>query len=190
MDLLWNFVMNSILLGIGLAADAFSVSVVNGISHPKLKTSKACEMAGLFAFFQALMPMTGWFLVHALMKYFQIFQEILPKISQGFLIYLGLRIILESNKSGDPEDAPVELTAKELLVQAVATSIDALLVGFTIAEYSFTGALVCSMIIALVTFILCFIGVHFGRKLGIRFAGRACIYSGLLLIIMALRKLL
>ena len=71
MDLTFTFFMNSILLGIGLAMDAFSVSLANGLNEPKMKKRKMCFVAGIFAFFQALMPMIGWVCVHTLLGYFK-----------------------------------------------------------------------------------------------------------------------
>lgn len=188
MVVLWKFIVHSVFLGVGLAADAFSVSVANGINYPKLKVSKVTKIAGMYAVFQALMPMTGWFLTHTIMNYFRTFQHILPKVSKLFLLYLGFKMILDSRKSQDLEDEVDGLSNKELLVQAVATSIDALLVGFAIASYNVVGALVCSLLVAGVTFILCLFGVHFGKELGLRLAGRTSILSGVILIVIALKS--
>lgn len=185
---LGKFVVNSLLLGVGLAADAFSVSVANGINYPKLKLSKVTKIAGMYAVFQALMPMTGWLLTHTLLNYFQAFQKIIPKISKLFLLYLGFKMILDSRQSQDLEDEVEGLSDKELLVQAIATSIDALLIGFAISSYPVIGAVVCSMLIAMVTFILCFFGVHFGKEVGLRLAGRASVMSGIILILIALKS--
>lgn len=183
-----NFLVNSAMLGVGLAADAFSVSVVNGIRYPHMRVSKALLIAGTFAFFQALMPLSGWLLTHSLMEHFRSFQRLLPWISQFFLLYLGLRMILESNSEEAEDCKSAELTLSGLLVQAVATSIDALLVGFSIASYSCFTALLCSLIIAAVTFCLCFPGVHWGKSLGLKLAGKASILSGAVLIIIAARN--
>ena len=188
MEPLWNFITNSVLLGVGLAADAFSVSVVNGIKYPHLKKSKAVEIAGMFAFFQALMPMTGWFMAHSIMNYFQTFQKALPMVSKVFLLYLGCRVILESVDPRPKTSDSACLTMKELLIQAVATSVDALLIGFTIASYSVFRALICSGIIAAVTFVICYCGVHCGKELGLKLVGKASFVSGLILIFIALRN--
>ena len=187
MEPILNFFINSVLLGVGLAADAFSVSVVNGINHPYLKRSKAVEIAGMFAFFQALMPMTGWFMAHTIMNYFKTFQRTLPLISKIFLLYLGCSIILESIFPKKCNTESVGLTMRELLIQAVATSIDALLIGFTIASYGLFKALTCSIIIATVTFIICYFGVHCGKELGLKLVGKASFVSGLILIFIALK---
>ena len=185
MDLMWLFVINSILLGVGLAADAFSVSVVDGIKCPHIACSKAFLIAGLFAFFQALMPMTGWFLTNRIMEYFKVIQPLLPWISRFFLLYLGFRMILDSREKKSSDLREVAPTMRELLFQAVATSIDALLVGFAIAAYSLPKAFSCSIIIALVTFVICFIGVHCGKALGLKLAGKAGFVGGMVLILIA-----
>ena len=180
-----SFLVSSAMLGVGLAADAFSVSVVNGIRSPHMRLSRAVIIAGTFAFFQFLMPMAGWFLTHSLMEHFKLFRRLLPWISQFFLLYLGLRMILDGNPEADPDRDPPRLTAGGLLVQAVATSIDALLVVFTIASYSFPLAALCSLIVAAVTFGLCLPGVHWGKRLGLRLADKASLLSGVVLILIA-----
>ena len=185
MKALYIFLINSVLLGAGLAADAFSVSVVNGINYPELKHSKAVKIAGTYAFFQALMPMAGWFMTNKIIKYFQVIAKLVPRISQFFLLYLGFKMILESFGSSVDNEAIKSLTAGELFVQAIATSVDALLIGFTIAPYDFVKALVCSLIIAGVTFFLCFLGVQWGKQLGLKLAGKATILGGIVLIFIA-----
>ena len=71
MEISFGFLFNSILLGFGLAMDAFSVSLANGLNEPNMKKRKMCFVAGIFAFFQALMPMIGWVCVHTLLGYFK-----------------------------------------------------------------------------------------------------------------------
>lgn len=185
MEVLWVFLTNSILLGVGLAADAFSVSVVNGINYPHIKYSKAAKIAGLFAFFQALMPMTGWFLTNTIMKYFHVFQKFLPWVSQIFLFGLGVNMILDKKKE-ESKIEKIRLTEKEVIIQGIATSIDALLVGLTIAQFRFLKAMICSNIIAGVTFVLCFLGIHWGKKVGLKLAGKATLFGGFVLILIAL----
>lgn len=186
MNKVWGFLINSILLGFGLAADAFSVSVVNGIRYPHMKPSRTALMAGTFSAFQALMPMGGWFLTRTLLHHFQKFRHFLPWVSQFFLLYLGIRMILDSKPEPSDRAAPAHLTGSVLLFQAVATSIDALLVGFTIAAYPIFPALLCALIIASVTLVLCFLGGRWGRALGLSLAGKASVLSGIILILIAL----
>ena len=176
------FFFNSVLLGVGLAMDAFSVSLANGLNEPAMKRRKMCGIAGVFAFFQALMPMTGWICVHTVVQYFKAFEKFIPWIALILLVFIGGKMLIEGmkNRDGDAEKAGVGFAA--LLVQGVATSIDALSVGFTIAEYGFVMALVSALIIAAVTFVICTAGLMIGKKFGTKFANKATIFGGVILI--------
>lgn len=179
----FTFFLNSILLGVGLAMDAFSVSLANGLNEPCMRKRRMCKIAGIFGFFQALMPMLGWICVHTIVQYFKAFEKMIPWIALGLLCYIGGKMLWEGiqNKEEDPCAKP-GVTFNELLVQGVATSIDALSVGFTIAGYNFAYALLCAIIIALVTFIICMGGLYIGKKAGTKLAGKAEILGGLILI--------
>ena len=180
----WNllFFFNSALLGVGLAMDAFSVSLANGLNEPGMRRRKMCGIAGVFAGFQALMPMTGWVCVHTIVRYFRSFEKWVPWIALTLLLYIGGKMLLDGirNKEEDVENAGVGIGA--LMIQGVATSIDALSVGFTIAEYEFPMALVCALIIAAVTFIICIGGLILGRRFGTRLGSKASILGGIILI--------
>ena len=176
------FFFNSLLLGVGLAMDAFSVSLANGLNEPKMKKNKMCGVAGLFAGFQALMPMIGWICVHMIVQYFQAFQKCIPWIALVLLLFIGGKMLLEGIKNKDGEVEKPEVGLAALFVQGVATSIDALSVGFTISEYGPFMAIVCALIIAVVTFIICMAGLFIGKKVGTRLAGKANILGGLILI--------
>lgn len=180
----WNFVFffNSVLLGVGLAMDAFSVSLANGLNEPKMKKNKMCGVAGVFAGFQALMPMIGWICVHMIVQYFQAFQKCIPWIALMLLVFIGGKMLLEGIKNKDGEVEKPEVGLAALFVQGVATSIDALSVGFTISEYGPFMAIVCALIIAVVTFIICMAGLFIGKKVGTRLAGKANILGGVILI--------
>lgn len=184
----WNalFFFNSVLLGIGLAMDAFSVSLANGLHEPDMKKKKMCGVAGVFAFFQAVMPMAGWICVHTVIQYFRMFEKFIPWIALVLLLFIGGKMLMEGIKSqnGEMEKPKVGLAA--LLVQGVATSIDALSVGFAIAEYGFAMAIVCALIIAAVTFVVCMVGLIIGKKFGTKFSGRAAILGGVILIVIGL----
>ena len=184
----WSFVFffNSVLLGVGLAMDAFSVSLANGLNEPSMKQGKLCGIAGVFAFFQALMPMIGWICVHTIVQHFKSFETLIPWIALILLLFIGGKMLIEGikNKESDEEHTDVGLAA--LLVQGVATSIDALSVGFTISDYGFVMALVCSLVIAAVTFIICMAGLFIGRKFGTKLAGKASILGGAILVFIGL----
>ncbi len=184
----WNalFFFNSVLLGVGLAMDAFSVSMANGLNEPTMKKGKMCCVAGVFAFFQALMPMIGWVCVHTILEHFQAFEKFIPWIALLMLGYVGGKMLQDGIKNNNEEtDSPsVGLTA--LLIQGIATSIDALSVGFTIAEYGFVMALVSALIIAAVTFVICMVGLEVGKKFGTKLSNKATILGGVILLAIGL----
>lgn len=184
----WNllFFFNSVLLGIGLAMDAFSVSLADGLSEPSMKKKKMCGIAGVFAFFQAAMPMIGWVCVHTALRYFKAFEKYIPWVALALLLFIGGKMLLEGlrNESNEIENPKVDAAA--LLIQGVATSIDALSVGFTIAEYGLVMAIVCALIIAAVTFVICMAGLIIGKKFGTKFSSKAAVLGGVILIVIGL----
>ena len=177
-----SFLVKSFLLGVGLAMDAFSVSLANGLNEPKMKKGKMCGIAGVFALFQALMPMIGWICVHTVLQYFQMFEKFIPWIALILLAFIGGKMLLEGIKGGDEEEEKVGVGFGALLVQGVATSIDALSVGFTISEYGLIMAIVCAAIIAVVTFAICMAGLGIGKKFGTKLSNKAAIFGGVILI--------
>ena len=180
------FYINSILLGIGLAMDAFSVSLADGLSEPKMKNSKMSFIAGLFAFFQALMPMIGWICVHTVVKYFEKLQIFIPFIALALLSYIGIKMLVDGIKNKECENECCKLCMKTLLIQALATSIDALSVGFTIASHTLAEAIVSVLIIGTVTFMICMAGIFIGKKFGTALSGKASIFGGVILIAIGL----
>ena len=175
-------IVNSILLGVGLAMDAFSVSIADGLNEPKMKKGKFFSIAGVFAFFQALMPLTGWICVHTVIKYFKIFEKFIPWIALILLVFIGMKMIIEAVRNNGKEEVAGVLTIRLLIVQGIATSIDALSAGFTIAEYGILSALLCAGIISVVTFIICIVGLLIGKKVGDKLSTKAQIFGGIILI--------
>ena len=186
MDASFVFIVNSMLLGVGLAMDAFSVSLANGLSEPKMGKGRMCAIAGVFAFFQAAMPMIGWLCVHTVLEHFRMMTKFVPWIALALLAYIGGSMLIEGIRNKDCAEEGCAVGAVQLFMQGVATSIDALSVGFTIAEYGFVSALACALIISLVTFIICMAGLMIGRKFGTCLAGRANILGGVILIAIGL----
>ena len=181
----FGFFVQNILMGIGLAMDAFSVSVANGLNEPCMKKGKMLGIAGMFAFFQALMPMIGWICVHTVVQYFESFEKFIPWIALFLLLYIGGSMLMEGIKGGEEEELK-GVGLKALLIQGIATSIDALSVGFTIVDYGFMMAFVCSVIIAIVTFFICFGGLEIGKQVGTKLSGKAAILGGVILIFIGL----
>ena len=184
----WNFVFffNSILLGVGLAMDAFSVSLANGLNETGMKKKKMLGVAGVFALFQAAMPMIGWICVSTIAQYFSAFEKFIPWIALALLGFIGGKMLYESIKNKEGEEAKPAVKLGALLVQGVATSIDALSVGFTIAGYSIFEALLACLIIGVVTFGICFAGILIGKKAGTKLANKAGILGGIILIVIGL----
>jgi len=184
----WNilFFFNSVLLGVGLAMDAFSVSLANGLNEPHMSRLRIVGIGGGFGALQALWPMSGWPSVNTPVQYFRAFEKLIPWIALALLGFIGGKMLIEGIRGGGDDDAAPRLGLGALLVQGVATSIDALSVGFTIAEYDWLMALVCSLIIAAVTLCICLGGLVLGRKFGMRLAGRAQILGGAILIFIGL----
>lgn len=179
MDL--EFFIVSIMFGFGLAMDAFSVSLANGMNEKRMKLGRMCTIAGVFAFFQALMPLIGWVCVHTILEYFHGFSKFIPYIALVLLSFIGGKMIYEGvTKDCDCEDCAVGLGA--LAVQGIATSIDALSVGLDIGDYNFFEALACAVVIAIVTFIICMIGVWAGKKFGNMLSNKATVFGGVILV--------
>lgn len=183
------FYVNSILLGVGLAMDAFSVSVANGLNEPCMKRKKILGIALVFAIFQALMPMIGWICVHTIVEKFKAFESFIPWIALILLTYIGFNMIKEGREKGNTcscECGGDAIKIGALMLQGVATSIDALSVGFTIASHTLIQALICALIIAVVTFGICVLGVIIGKKVGMKFCGKANLFGGIILLIIGL----
>lgn len=176
------FFTNSILLGIGLAMDAFCVSTANGLNEPSMKTKKLFDIAGVFATFQALMPILGWVCIHTVVEHFKAFEKFIPWIALVLLCYIGGKMLFDGIKCNSECPEPVKLGISSLLAQGIATSIDALSVGFTIADYDFFSALMCALIIAVVTFGICSAGLIIGKKFGTALSNKAQLLGGVILI--------
>lgn len=186
MNLGFAFFFNSILLGIGLAMDAFSVSLANGLNEPKMKTGRMGVVAGVFSLFQCAMPLIGWICVSTVAQYFKAFEICIPWIALILLCYIGGKMLIEGIRSKDEAQEAAAVGFGALMVQGVATSIDALSVGFTIADYHFAEALLACVLIGVVTFFICFAGLAIGKKAGTKLAGKAGIFGGAILIFIGL----
>lgn len=177
------FLFNSTLLGVGLAMDAFSVSMANGLNEPHMRRRRMALIAGVFAGFQFLMPMIGWFCVHTIARLFQAFEKYIPWIALILLLYIGGKMLLDGLRPQNDEGDTPRVGFAGLMIQGIATSIDALSVGFTIVDYDFPMAFVCSLIIAVVTFVICVAGCRLGKTFGTRLAGKSQILGGCILIV-------
>ena len=186
-----KLIINAILLGVGLAMDAFSVSVATGLAEPFMEKSRVLKIAGTFAGFQFAMPMIGWFCVHAAAERFEAFQKYIPWIAFVLLVAIGGKMIVDAVRSRKEEDIDAaEMSGRKLFVLGIATSIDALSVGFAIAEHNTVMAFVTSIIIGVVTLAICAAGLVLGKRLGERFTDKAGIFGGIILILIGLEILI
>lgn len=198
-------VFNSIMLGVGLAMDAFSVSLANGFADSKMNKSRRVQIAFTYAAFQFAMPVIGWFLVHNAVNFFEGFQKFIPWIALILLAIIGGNLLLEGildkraerrctgngdcmgctvkdcRKYGIDPDAGA-ISNKVLMLQGIATSIDALSVGFTVSSYNAAQVLISALIIGAVTYVICYVGLKLGIKFGTKLASNAKILGGLILI--------
>ncbi|MDE5546779.1 MAG: manganese efflux pump MntP family protein [Anaeroplasmataceae bacterium] len=183
---MWIFILNSILLGVGLTMDAFSVSIADGLNEPNMKKAKMVGIASTFAIFQFAMPMIGWLCVHTIVEKFNVFRYAIPWIALALLCFIGGKMIFENIKSRKHLEEEKNTTKKlgfiDLLIQGIATSIDALSVGFTIADYDLIKAIIACSIIGVVTLGFCIIGLFFGKKISSKFSSYAELIGGIILI--------
>lgn len=178
-------ILEVVLVAIGLAMDAFAVSVCKGLSMKKMNWKKAIIVGLYFGIFQALMPVIGYFLGTT-------FESLVTKIDHwiafGLLAIIGINMLKEAFDK-DEEDRNDQVDFKTMVVLAIATSIDALAVGITFAFLNI-NLLMATLIIGLITFVVCVIGVKIGNKFGDKYEKKAEIFGGVILILMGLKILL
>ncbi len=168
-----------LFLALSLSADAFAVAVATGISQKSIKISEAIKMAFSFWFFQALMPIIGFFLASIFSEYITSYDH---WIAFFLLWYIGWNMIYEWWKWNDEtiEEKNV-FGLKSLITLGIATSIDALAVGVSLTA-STQDILFPALMIGLVTFLFSYLGVEFGKKWGNHVGSRSEIIGGLILI--------
>ena len=185
-----SFIINSIILGVGLAMDAFSVSLADGLRYPHLRLLDRLKIAAVFGGFQFFMPVLGWVLVNLAGSLFVRIRPFIPWIGFFILVYLGIKMFAEGVgelRGKNTDMSPGSVGGRQLVSQGLATSIDALSVGFVIASYTFLGALFASLIIGVVTFVLCVIGIVIGGRFGVRYSYASALIGGIILIFIGIR---
>ena len=183
------FIVNSAALGVGLAMDAFSVSLANGLREPRMGRARMCSIAGVYAFFQYLMPILGWLCVRFIVEIFSYLEKMVPWIALLLLLFIGGKMLMEGLKERNEREQDTDrqgLSGAELLIQGIATSVDALSVGFTIERYGFALANAAALIIGAVTFVICLGGLEIGKRAGTRLAWKASVLGGCILILIGL----
>lgn len=182
------FFINSVLLGIALSMDAFSISLANGLRESNMRAGRMCMIAGVFGIFHTGLPLIGWVVVHTAVQYLHAIEPFIPWIALLLLVYIGGGMVwgVLRGDDEDEENDTKQLSFGALLAQVCAASIDALSVGFTISSYGLAEALTCSVIIGAVAFIACCIGMIIGRKFGTRFSSKAELLGGVILVLIGI----
>ena len=177
-----------ILLSVGLAMDAFAVSIGNGLSMKKNEPKAALAIALSFGVFQALMPTLGYFLGSTFEAAISRFDHFIALIFLGFIggkmILDGIKELRESKKDGGEksEEKPFKLSFGTLMIQSVATSIDALIVGVSFAALPNVNIWAAVLLIGVITFAISLVGVFSGKKFGQLLGSKAEIFGGIILV--------
>ena len=178
-------VLEILLIAIGLAMDAFAVSICKGLSMKRMDWKKALIVGLYFGAFQGLMPVIGYFLGST-------FESLVTKIDHwiafGLLVFIGANMLKEAF-GNDSENCNDNVDFKTMVVLAIATSIDALAVGITFAFLQ-TNILLAALATGIITFAVCVIGVKIGNKFGDKYERKAETVGGLILILMGIKILL
>ena len=185
-------IVSILLLGVGLSMDACAVSISNGLANKKISIKETLLIALTFGIFQMMMPLIGYFIGSL---FTNLIVKIGPYIALALLSFLGIKMIVDSIKSRkkneDEEEKEEEnikkLSFKMLLIQAIATSIDALSVGLVFVGINYPLVILYTGIIGIITTILSLISVFIGKKFGDIFSNKAEIVGGIILIAIGLK---
>ena len=182
-------ILEMLLLGVGLAMDAFAVSITDVLGYKNLKKTDKISIPVAFGLFQGLMPMLGYFAGNLFADFISKYAGIVTLLVLG---YIGGNMIYESYKESkeghEQEEVEDKFGLKVLIMQAIATSIDAFAVGVSLAALHTNVFLACS-IIAVTTCALCFVALYLGKKFGEVLGERAQILGGIILIIIGIKAL-
>ncbi len=176
-------IIEKLFLAIGMATDAATVNISNGMQQ-KLQARQVLAISFSFGFFQFVMPLMGYALANSFFA--QYVNKAIPYIALILLGFLGGKMLYEAFKKDDEEENNPKITIKKVIMQSIATSIDAFSIGILLVPYSFNEALLTVFLIGIVTVILPFIGFYVGRKFGDLFKSKAEIVGGLILIIIGI----
>lgn len=188
MEVMMGVVIELFLIGVGLSADAFAVAVCKGLKMRKVNYKHTLIIALFFGGFQALMPFLGWLLGKGFAQYVE---KYAAWIAFFLLVYIGGKMVYEALTEDDEQDLEKGemLDIKELLLLAVATSIDALAVGITFAFLG-TNIVEAISIIGFTTFCISIVGVMIGNRFGMKYKNKASVAGGIILILIGLKILL
>ncbi len=170
------------ILSLGLGVDASTVGVADGINYPKMKFNKVLLIAFMFGLFQCVMPLFGYLLGSIFVEFIS---KIIPYLALIMLVSLGIKMILDSNKKIADN---ISLSLKLLIIQAIATSIDALTIGLLFVSMGFNKVLLYCFIIGIITFLMCMVFIYIAKKIGSIFCDKAYLIGGLVLIFIGVKQ--
>lgn len=176
------FYVNSLLLGVGLAVDAFIIALANSMNG--IGGKKGCVVAMLLAVFQFVAVMAGWAVAYAVSELCTWIEQVFSWLAVAVFIYMGVKMFVSATRKKD-EKVSVEYGVATVIVQCAAASVDALTVGFTLEEFGVISAMVCSAIIAAVTFIVYTFGHLLGKRFGVKLGRWATVIGGIAFIAIA-----
>ena len=179
-------IIELLLIAVGLSMDAFAVSIGNGLSMKKSTPKAALAIALSFGLFQAGMPLAGYFLGSAFENVIKEFDHFIALIFLGFIggkmIFDGIKELRAKKRGEEEEEKPFKLSFGTLMIQAIATSIDALIVGVSFAALPDVNIWAAVTLIGLTTFTISLVGVFFGKKFGQLLGSRAEVLGGIILV--------
>lgn len=195
------FIVNSLLLGLSLSLDSFSICITNALIEHKMARKRIAFIALMHAAFQMGMTYAGYILVKILSTIFLNFLKVVPYIALTLLSYIGIKMIIEGIKDRrkaredkevkeDNKEGRRKIGIKTLLLQGVAASIDALSVGCALGMYSAARLFTASFTIGLTTFILCLLAFMLGERIPIKYSYNANIAGGTVLVAIGLEIVL
>lgn len=176
-----------IFLSVGLAMDAFAVSITEGIAVKRLRIKHTIIVGGVFGFFQALMPLVGYASGQMLYSYISKYSHFVTFI---LLLIIGGKMIYEAYVEQECERTGSCEFNTNLILLAIATSIDALAIGFSLAMIKPENIWFVIFVIGIITFVICASGVYIGNKIGKMFNTKAELFGGIILIIIGLKTLI
>lgn len=181
-----SHIINSILLAIGLGVDSFSISLVNGISYPNLTKKDHLIQSLIFGICQSIMPFAGYILLVYFSNKLSILKTTSPYISLILLSYLGIKLILESFKNNEVEKTNQKLTILTLILQGIATSIDAVSCSFSMIDLTMLEAVIEVVIIGIITVLISSLALSLGKEIGKKVEKYSQFIGGFILILIGI----
>lgn len=179
-------IIKSLILAVGLVIDSFSISLINGISYQEMKKNKLIQQSTVFGICQGLMPFIGYLALVYFSNKLSFIKTISPFISLILLSYLGIKLLIESSKKEEIEKKSGTLLLTTMIMQGIATSIDAISCSFSMINLSLDYAVIEVLIISSVTFIVSYTAINIGKVIGSKVGKYSKILGGIVLIMIGI----